>query len=149
LKTATATVAVVAAAFLAACGGGAAGDRAARHEPTQSSTGTVLAQAKAGSTSRPSARVTHHRPATVRRTPGHPTNAKVAKGSTRRPVRTILHALTAKPHTRPRPAAKGQSLLARVLKQHRGGTPKPVAPSKTAPKKDLLSSITNGLQKPK
>jgi hypothetical protein len=145
VKTVTTTVAVVAAAFLAACGSGVGGDRAARHEPTQSSTGTVLAQAKAGSTARPSARVTHHHPATVRRTPGHPTNAKVAKGSTRRPVRTILRGLLGSKPNAHQPAAQGQSLLARVLKQHRGTAPRPAAP----PKKDLLSSITNGLQKPK
>lgn len=151
MKTATTTVAVVGAAFLAACGGGAAGDRAARHEPVPPSSDTVLAQAEAQATSTPRSkpRAAHHRRATVRPTAGHSRGTKARKPTAARPVRTLLRALTAKPHAHSRPAAQGQSLLARVLKQHHAATPRPIAPAKPAPGQGLLSSVTNQLHNKK
>jgi hypothetical protein len=149
LKPATTTVAVAAAAFLAACGG--AGDRAARHEPVPPSSGTVLAQAEAQATSTPRSkpRAAHHRRATVRPAAGNSRGTKARKPAAARPVRTLLRALTAKPHAHSRPAAQGQSLLARVLKQHHAATPRPIAPAKPAPGQGLLSSVTNQLHNKK
>jgi hypothetical protein len=149
-KTAAATVAVVAASLLAACGGGAQGDGAARREPAQPSAGTVLGEAAAQPTAMArAARATHRRPAALRPTRGHAIEITLPKAATRRPVRTLLRTLLAEPHRHSRPAPRGQSLLARILKQRPGAAPPSGAPSKTAPGQDVLSSITKQLHKQK
>jgi hypothetical protein len=147
-RTLITTIAVVAAAFLGACGGGVVGGAVARREPAPPSAGAVLGQVRAEATStlRPQARATPHRRATtVPPTPGHPIEIKASKAATRRQIRTIVDDLLASRHAHSRRAAGGPGLLAQVLKQRRGATARPVARSK----KDLLSSITSRLQKPK
>jgi hypothetical protein len=141
-----ATVAGLTAGFLAACGGGAAGGGTPHREAAPAGAGTALAQAQRNETStpRPPAHGNRHVARPARR---HPVHTKAAKTAARRPVRAIVRELLGSRRSHSRPAAPGSSLLARILKRRGAPPQRPVTPSKTAPGKDLLSSITSGLQK--